>query len=109
VLASNLTNGWSRAIEQDEARTEALLTEVFQAGADNACAHSINGALRRVQGRLDASRVELEMTMDLAPDYSAAQSQLGVTLIFWGSRRQLSLTWREVSDRPRILHRWRSS
>jgi TolB-like protein len=99
VLASNLTNGWSRAIEQDEARTEALLTEVFQAGADNACAHSINGALRRVQGRLDASRVELEMTMDLAPDYSAAESQLGVTLIFLG-QPEAALPHLERSVRP---------
>ena len=84
VLIGNLANGWSHAIEQDEARAEALLLEVRQADTDIAVTHAINGTLRRLQGRLDASRVELEMTMDLAPHYAAAASQLGMTLTFLG-------------------------
>jgi DNA-binding winged helix-turn-helix (wHTH) protein/TolB-like protein len=84
VLVGNLANGWSHAIEQDKARAEALLLEVLQAGSDSAVMHTINGTLRRLQGRLDASRVELEMTMDLAPRHAMAASQLGITLIFLG-------------------------
>jgi adenylate cyclase len=84
VLVGNLANGWSHAIDADEARAEALLLEVLQAGMDIAVPHGINGTLRRLQGRLDASRVELEMTMDLAPHYATAASQLGMTLTFLG-------------------------
>jgi adenylate cyclase len=84
VLVGNLAHGWSRAIKEDEARAEALLMEVLQAGTDSAAIHAINGTLRRLQGRLDASRVELEMTMDLAPRYAMAASQLGITLTFLG-------------------------
>ena len=32
ALVGGLTNGWSRTIEQDEARAEALLLDVMQAG-----------------------------------------------------------------------------
>src|SRR5438105_5063914 len=81
---SDLANGRSHAIEHDEARAEALLLEVLQAGTDIALTHVIDGTLRRLQGRLDASRVELEMTMDLAPHYATAASQLGMTLTFLG-------------------------
>ena len=84
VLVGNLANGWSYTIEQDKARAEALLLEVLQAGTDSAVMHTIKGTLRRLQGRLDASRVELEMTMDLAPRYAMAASQLGITLTFLG-------------------------
>jgi adenylate cyclase len=84
VLVGDLANGWSHTVEQDEARAEALLLEVLQAGTDSVIMHTINGTLRRLQGRLDASRVELEMTMDLAPRYAMAASQLGITLNFLG-------------------------
>jgi DNA-binding winged helix-turn-helix (wHTH) protein/TolB-like protein len=84
VLVGNLANGWSHAIEQDKARAEALLLEVLQAGSDSGVMHTINGILRRLQGRLNASRVELEMTMDMAPRNAMAASQLGITLIFLG-------------------------
>lgn len=84
VLVGNLAHGWSHSIEEDETRAEALLLEVLQAGTDSAAIHAVNGTLRRLQGRLDASRVELEMTMDLAPRYAMAASQLGITLTFLG-------------------------
>jgi DNA-binding winged helix-turn-helix (wHTH) protein/tetratricopeptide (TPR) repeat protein len=84
VLVGNLANGWSDAIQQDEARAEALLLEVLQAGTDTAVAHAVYGTLRRLQGNLEASRIELEMAIDLAPRYAMAASQLGMTLIFFG-------------------------
>jgi adenylate cyclase len=100
ALVGNLAHGWSNAIE-DEARAEALLLEVLQAGTDGAVMHTINGTLRRLQGRLDASRVELEMTMDLAPRYAMAASQLGITLTFLG-RPEAALPHleRSVRDGP---------
>lgn len=84
VLVRNLTHGWSQAIEQDEARAEALLLDIFQADTDLALTHGVNGTLRRLQGRLNESGVELEMAMDLAPHYAMASSQLGMTLVFSG-------------------------
>ena len=84
VLVGNLANGWSQAIEKDEARAEALLLEVLQAGTDSAVMHTINNTLRRLQGRLDASRVELEMAMDLAALHAMGASQFGITLIYLG-------------------------
>jgi adenylate cyclase len=84
VLVGDLSNGWSQAIEQDEARAEALLWDVFQAGTDVAISHGVNGTLRRLQGRLDESRAELEMAMEFAPHYAMAASQLGMTLVYCG-------------------------
>lgn len=84
VLASDLSNGWSQTIEQDEARIESLLTEVFDTDTDSALGHGINGILRRLQGRLEESRVELEMAMELAPHHAMAASQLGMTLVYCG-------------------------
>jgi adenylate cyclase len=84
VLVGFLSNGWSQAIAQDEARAEALLQDVLQAGTELAVAHGVNGTLRRLQGRLDESRVELEMAMELAPHNAMAAGQLGMTLVYLG-------------------------
>ena len=98
VLVGNLAGGWSLAIEEDKARAVALLLEALQTGTDIAAIHAINGTLRRVQGRLDASRAELEMTVELAPRYAMAASQLGITLTFLG-RLEAALPYLERSAR----------
>jgi adenylate cyclase len=84
ALVANLTNGWSHAIERDEAHVEGLLREVFESGTDVALAHGINGILLRLQGRLEKSKAELEMAIDLAPHFAMAASQLGMTLLYCG-------------------------
>jgi adenylate cyclase len=84
VLIANVADGWSQAVRQDVARAETLLLEVLQADNDAAFPHLILGTLRRLQGRLQESRVELEMATDLAPHSPMAASQVGVTLAFLG-------------------------
>jgi len=84
ALISNLSNGWSQAIEQDEERAAALLRDVFEKDTDVPIAHCLNGILLRLRGRLKDSGAELEMAMDLAPHYAMASSQLGMTLLYSG-------------------------
>jgi adenylate cyclase len=94
ALVANLSNGWSRSIERDEARVETSLRDVLEVSTDGALAHGINGILRRLQGRLEESRVELEMAMELAPHYAMATSQLGMTLLYSGQPDE-ALRWFE--------------
>ena len=84
ALVGGLTNGWSRTIEQDEARAEALLLDVMQAGTAAAPAYNVYGTLRRLQGRLEESRIELEMAVERAPRYALALGQLGMTHLYRG-------------------------
>lgn len=84
VLIGNVADGWSQAVRQDMARGESLMREVFQADVDTALAHVVHGTLRRLQGRLQESRVELEMATDPAPHSPMAASQKGFTLAFLG-------------------------
>ncbi len=84
ALVSSLTAGWSQKIAEDEARAEAMLLDIFEVGTDMARAHAVNGTLRRLQGRSEASRVELEIATNLAPNYAMASSQLGMTLVYCG-------------------------
>ncbi|HTI79898.1 MAG TPA: winged helix-turn-helix domain-containing protein [Acetobacteraceae bacterium] len=96
ALVANLTNGWSGSIEQDEARVECLLQDVPEVSVigAGARAHSVKGVLRRLQGRLDESRVELEMAIELAPRHAMAASQLGMTLLYAG-RPNEAMQWFE--------------
>jgi adenylate cyclase len=84
VLIANVADGWSQAVRQDVARAETLLLEVLQADRDTAFPRLILGTLRRLQGRLLESRVELEMATDLAPHSPTAASQIGFTLALLG-------------------------
>jgi len=83
-LIYHLSNGWSHTIERDEGRAEGLLLDVFHAGTDMASAHTLRGTLRRLQGRLDESLVELELATERAPYVGMAASQLGMTLLYCG-------------------------
>jgi adenylate cyclase len=103
-VVAALANGWSHTIEQDEARSEALVLGAMQAGGDLARAHYIYGTLRRLQGRLEESRVQLEMAADLAPRRAMAASQLGMTHLYCG-QPEVALRWFEqgvglASDDP---------
>jgi DNA-binding winged helix-turn-helix (wHTH) protein/tetratricopeptide (TPR) repeat protein len=94
VLVANLSNGWSRSIEQDQAHIETLLQDVLEVSKDGARAHVINGILRRLQGRLHESRIELEMAMELSPHHAMAASQRGMTLLYSGQLDE-ALRWFE--------------
>src|SRR5207237_3379101 len=84
ALACNVANYWSTSVEQDKARAERLLLEAIEQDANNARARAALGLLRRVQNRLDESRIQLETAIALAPNYAAAFWMLGTTLILLG-------------------------
>jgi TolB-like protein len=98
VLISNILDGWSRSIEEDEARVERLLLEVLQADTDIPRAHAYMGMLRRWQGRLSDSRFELETAIAMAPNFVLAVGQLGLTLI-WLGHPEAAIPWLKKSIR----------
>jgi len=67
ALAVNVANYWSTSVQQDKARAEQLLLEAIEQDANSAQARAALGLLRRVQNRLDESRIELEMAVALGP------------------------------------------
>jgi adenylate cyclase len=69
---------------QDEVRAELLLLDLLRVNANLPVTHSLMGVLRRVQGRLTDSRIELEIAIELSPSYSNAIAQLGLTLASLG-------------------------
>jgi adenylate cyclase len=84
ALVSNLSYGWSDSFQEDEARAEQLLLEVRAADASDITAHVVMGILRRVQRRLNESRIELETAIALDPNEVAGLRQLGSTLTYLG-------------------------
>jgi adenylate cyclase len=84
MLIGNIADGWSKSIERDEVRAERLLLDTLHIDGDICLAHACMGVLRRVQGRLQDSYIELEIATGLAPDNITAISQLGITLAYLG-------------------------
>jgi TolB-like protein len=84
ALAVNVANYWSTSVEQDKARAEQLLLEAIEQDANSARARAALGLLRRLQNRLDESRIELETAVALEPNYATAFWMLGTTLILLG-------------------------
>jgi TolB-like protein/tetratricopeptide (TPR) repeat protein len=82
-LASNFSYGWSRSFQQDEARAERLLLEVFAVDPSDITARITMGILRRLQGRLDESKIELQ-SMPALDRNVAGLRQLGTTLVYLG-------------------------
>ena len=60
ALSGNIADGWSTSVQEDEARAERLLLEAIECDANSLRARLALGLLRRLQNRLQASRVELE-------------------------------------------------
>jgi TolB-like protein len=83
VLASNFWYGWSRSFQQDEARAERLLLEVFAVDPSDITARIAMGILRRLQGRLTESKIELESVPALDRNVAGLR-QLGATLVYLG-------------------------
>ena len=83
ALASNFWYGWSLSFQQDEARAEQLLLEVFAVDPSDITARITMGILRRVQGRLEESKIELESVPALDRNVAGLR-QLGATLVYLG-------------------------
>jgi adenylate cyclase len=84
ILISNVGTGLSHAPEQDSARAEQLLTEAIEQESNSSAAYEALGTLRRIQNRLDESRIELEQAVALDHNNAHALLQLGETLMFLG-------------------------
>jgi TolB-like protein len=84
ALSGNIADGWSTSVQEDEARAERLLLEAIECDANSLRARLALGLLRRLQNRLDESRIELETAIALVPNYAPAFGQLGMTLICLG-------------------------
>jgi TolB-like protein len=82
-LVSNFWYGWSRSFDQDEARAEQLLLEVFAVDPSDITARIAMGILRRSQGRLDESKIELEAVPALYRNVAGLR-ELGATLLYLG-------------------------
>jgi adenylate cyclase len=84
ALACHVANYWSTSAQQDQARAEQLLLEAIEQDANNAQARAALGLLRRLQNRLEESRIQFETAIALEPNYAAAFWSLGTTLILLG-------------------------
>jgi adenylate cyclase len=84
VLVGNIGEGWSQSVEHDIARAEQLLLDVLHDDADIPEARGFMGLLRRLQGRLSDSMIELEVGLGLDPNNVLANLQRGWTLITLG-------------------------
>jgi adenylate cyclase len=84
ILVGYLSNGLSRSVQQDQARSEQLFREVLEHDPNDARAHFGLGILRRVQNRLDDARIELETGIALEPNNTVAFRNLGLTLMQMG-------------------------
>jgi tetratricopeptide (TPR) repeat protein len=84
ALCVKISEGWSNCIQEDEARAEGLLLPAIERHANHVRAHTALGLLRRLQNRLEESRVEWETAIALQPYNAHAFLELGLTLIYLG-------------------------
>jgi adenylate cyclase len=84
ILVGFLSNGWSRSVQQEQARAEKLFREVLESDPNDARAHVGLGVLRRIQNWLEDARIELETGIALDPNHTVAVRNLGLTLIQMG-------------------------
>ena len=84
ALSANIGCGWSASPREDELRAERLLLEAIECDATSFRARHALGLLRRLQNRLDESRIELETAIALVPNYAPASCQLGMTVVCLG-------------------------
>jgi adenylate cyclase len=84
ALCVNIAEGWSNCVQEDKARAEGLLLPAIERHANNVRARTALGLLRRLQNRLEESRVEWETAIVLQPYNAHAILELGLTLIYLG-------------------------
>jgi TolB-like protein len=83
ALASNFWYGWSGSFQQDGPRAERLLLDVLANDPSDITARIVMGILRRLQGRLTESKIELESVVAIDRDVAGLR-QLGATLVYLG-------------------------
>ena len=84
VLISEDVAGASSSYDQNLTRAEQLVFEALERDPKRSRAHFAMGLIRRRQGRLRDSQIELEATIALDPNQASGHRQLGVTLILLG-------------------------
>ena len=84
VLASADAAGGSSSFDQNITRAEQLVLEALERDPKRSRAHFAMGLIRRRQGRLPDSKIELEAAIALDPNQASGHRQLGVTLMFLG-------------------------
>ena len=95
---ANLSNGWSRSVEQDQERAELLVLEVLDREPNNARAHKLKGILRRFEGRLSEAQAELETAIAFDRNDTFSLRNLGITLVQMG-RPEAAIPYIEKSFR----------
>jgi adenylate cyclase len=83
-LVSNVADGWSSSVPEDETRAEKLLLEALERDANRAWAHGTMAQLRRMQNRLAEAKIDWETTIALDRNDAFAIRQLGTTLMYLG-------------------------
>jgi adenylate cyclase len=84
MLDERLANFLSKSREQDMLRTDQLLREVYDRDRNNTRAVAELGRLRRLQGRMVESRIELEKAIALDQNNIMAIAQSGITNLYLG-------------------------
>jgi class 3 adenylate cyclase/TolB-like protein len=83
-LMMDIADGLDSSYAAEE-RVEQLLLDMLRVDANIAIVHVFMGTLRRMQGRLDDSRIELDIAIQQEAHYPMAIAQLGVTEICFGN------------------------
>jgi TolB-like protein/Tfp pilus assembly protein PilF len=84
LISGEDMEGGSNSLHQNIARAEQSLFEAFERDPKRSRAHLVMGLIRRWQGRLPDSKIELEAAIALDPNQASGHRQLGVTLMFLG-------------------------
>jgi adenylate cyclase len=84
MLGEGVANGLSKSREQDMQRADELLREALGRDHNHAKGVTELGRLRRLQGRLVESRIELERAIALDQNSVYAIVQSGITNLFLG-------------------------
>jgi class 3 adenylate cyclase/TolB-like protein len=84
VIADDLVLSFSKSRDQDIARADHVLSEALERDLNRSMAHFAMGVLRRVQNRLNDSKIELETAIALDRNNARALQQLGLTLMWLG-------------------------
>jgi adenylate cyclase len=84
VLVSEDVAGRSSSYHLNITRAEQLVFEALERDPKRSRAHFAMGLIRRRQGRLRDSKIELEAAIALDPNQASGHRQLGVTLMLLG-------------------------
>ena len=84
ILDERVANGLTKTREQGLQRADRLLSETYDRDRNDIRAVTEVGRLRRLQGRLVESRIELERALSLDPNNANATAYAGITNLFLG-------------------------